>query len=304
LSDSGSEHGESEPELQESEPGQEPGAAPGPALAGALTIGAALTTTLLFVAFVSGLDPVASRALAVVLGTGSIGALAATYIPEPHGPRVGLRRIDARSVFAVALIVPVALLGSEVDNWARLLLGAPSVFGDAAPEPRSAGLWLQTLLLLVAIEPLIEEWFFRGVLQQGSRERLGATGAMVWCALLFAVYAAFGRATSGADAAAIIAQSFALGMAFGYVRVATGSLLAPILLHASINATAILGSQFFPIAGFTAEGTHTDPMILFGAALCCALGVWRLETPPVAEFVEPPGPRDSGDPKDEPGGEG
>jgi membrane protease YdiL (CAAX protease family) len=252
-------------------------ASPGPALAGALTIGVTVATTLLFLAFTPTIDPLASRALALVLGFGSIGALAAGHIPAPHSERIGLRGIDSRSSVAIALLVPAAFLSSEIDNWARALLSAPPGFSEVVAAPRPAALWLQTLVVFVGIEPLIEEWFFRGVLQQGTRGRFGAGAAVAWCAFLFAFYAALGRAGSGAEAVAIGAQSFALGVAFGYLRVVTGSLLAPVLLHSAINTLAVFGSSLFPIAGFTGAGDHTNPLILLGAALSCGAGVWLLE---------------------------
>ena len=256
---------------------------PGPALAGGLTIGVTFATTLLFLAFVPTMAPLASRALAIVLGIGSIGALAASHVPAPHSERIGLRGIDSRSAFAIALLVPAAFLSSEIDNWARALLGAPPGFSEVVATPRPSALWLQTLVVFVGIEPLIEEWFFRGVLQQGSRERLGTGAAVAWCALLFAFYSALGRAGSSAEAAAVGAQSFALGLAFGYLRIVTGSLLAPVLLHSAINTLAVVGSSLFPIAGFTGAGDHTNPLILLAAALSCSAGVWLVERRPPPE---------------------
>ena len=267
----------------EPEEGREPQAqapSPGPALAGLLAIGVSFATALLFVAFVPTMDPIASRALALALGFGAIGTLAATGVPAPHAEQVGLRGIDARSALAIVLLIPVALLSSEVDNWARALFDAPPGFSEAAAAPRPPALWLQTLVVFVGIEPLLEEWFFRGILQQGSRERLGAWGAVVWCAFLFAVYAALGGAGSGAEVLAVGAQSLCLGLVFGYLRMATGSLLAPVLIHAAINGLAVVGASLLPIAGFTGPGDHTPLTILLAAALSCGAGVWLLELRP------------------------
>ena len=135
----------------------------------------------------------------------------------------------------------------------------------------------------MGIEPLLEEWFFRGILQQGSRDRLGTVGAVVWVAFLFAGYTALGSAGTGSEWVAVGAQSFCLGLVFGYVRVATGSLLGPVLIHAAINALAVVGSSLFPIAGFTGAGAHTSPAILLAAALSCGAGVWLLELRPPPE---------------------
>ncbi len=267
----------SEPEA----PDAEAAPSPGPLLAAGLAIGAAFATSLLFLAFVPAMDPVASRALALVLGTGTLGALAATYVPAPHAERVGLRKLPPGCALGLLLLVPAALLSSELDNWVRALAGAASPFATEtaeADESVASGVqWLQLLVVMVGIEPVVEEWFFRGVLQQGSHQRLGERGAVLWSALLFAVYAALGRATTPADALAVVAQSTALGAVFGYARVTTGSLLAPIALHSAINGLALAGSTWFPIAGFTGPGAHTDPVLLLAAAASCALGVRLLQ---------------------------
>ncbi len=264
---------------------------PGPVLAALMTIGAAFTTSLLFLAFVPAMDPVASRALALVMGTGTIGALAATHVPAPHAERVGLRSLPPGCALGLLLLVPSALLSSEVDNWARALSGAASPFAEEAgarDDAVSAVQWIQLLVVMVGIEPLVEEWFFRGVVQQGSRPRLGERGAVLWSALLFALYATLGRAATPADALAVAAQSAVLGVVFGYARETTGSLLAPILLHGAINAVALGGNTWVPIAGFTGPGAHTEALWLLGAAASCTMGVRLLQARSAAVAEETP----------------
>ncbi|NIR37471.1 MAG: hypothetical protein GWO22_16235, partial [Actinobacteria bacterium] len=201
------------PDPQGGDAGRAPGEAqpsPGPFVALGLCIAAAFATTLLFVAFAGTMDLLASRALAVVLGLGSIGALAAVHVPPPHGPRLGFRGLDSGALGATLLLIPVALLTSEVDNLVRAALGASPGFPDA-PVERDVVIWLQTLVVFVGIEAILEEWFFRGVVQQGSVDRWGRLRGVLWCGLLYGLYAALGRATSNAEAIAIVAQSAALG---------------------------------------------------------------------------------------------
>jgi uncharacterized protein len=104
------------------------------------------------------------------------------------------------------------------------------------PEPwgdRYTGILLGLRLLgLVILAPVAEELIFRGVLfARISVTRLGPAGAIVLPAILFALLHVQYTAIEGA----FIAVD---GLFFGLARYRTGSLLLPMLLHASGNAFA------------------------------------------------------------------
>ena len=82
---------------------------------------------------------------------------------------------------------------------------------------------------MVGISPIVEEFLFRGVIQQGLVQRLGLIRgvtmvALLWTLLRPAPIAGFTRFVAAAIA------SFALGWALGIVRIASRSILGSILL--------------------------------------------------------------------------
>ena len=95
--------------------------------------------------------------------------------------------------------------------------------------------WVSVLMVLTAvvIAPLAEELFFRGILQT----KLGATFNSRWAALAVAGVC-FGL-VHGGQIAAIIPLAF-MGMILGFVYESTGSLIAPILIHALFNTKALI----------------------------------------------------------------
>lgn len=93
--------------------------------------------------------------------------------------------------------------------------------------------WMLALAVIVGA-PLVEEVIFRGFMLPGlAHGRVGGTGAVLITALLWALihgqYDLF-------DMAAV----FSLGLVFGASRLHTGSLWPPLLLHAAVNALAMV----------------------------------------------------------------
>jgi hypothetical protein len=91
--------------------------------------------------------------------------------------------------------------------------------------------WMLWLALIVAA-PLFEEVFFRGFLLTGlAASALRPMGAVVLTAALWAVVHAQYEAVE-------LAFIFLLGVVFGAARLASGSLLVPLTLHALTNLGA------------------------------------------------------------------
>jgi len=274
---------------------KEPTAAPFPGLlqAGLYTLLGSALAALLLGTTAPWLGVPGAAAIAVALGLGSAGALVATRIAAPHGERVGLVHLNPRFVAGLACLLPVVLLASEADNWVRTVVGAPAPVGDRT-EPAAPLLWLETLILLVGLRPLVEEWFFRGLLQQGLVARHGAIAGIVLTAVLSALH----RALMGLGAPSTLpwmAQTWVLAVTFGYARWITGSLLAAVLLHATASFLGILAEVYqtqLPIAGFNAPGPHTRPDLLVAAAASVAFGArWLARTRSKAPRI---GPRTEG----------
>lgn len=235
-------------------------------------IGSALAALLLGTT-ASWLGVAAAAAIAVALGLGSAGALVATRVPPPHGERVGLTHLNSRYLAGLACLLPIVLLASEADNWVRVAVDLPAPMGDRT-EPSEPLLWIETLILLVGLRPLVEEWFFRGLLQQGLVLRYGAAAGIVLAASLSALHR--GILSLGTPSMwPWMAQTWVLAVSFGYARWVTGSLLAAVLLHATASFLGILAEVYqtqVPIAGFNAPGPHTRPDVLVASAASVALG--------------------------------
>lgn len=243
------------------------------------------------------MTPTAALGLGTAVGLGAAGALGASNIPPPHGPRVGLRGLHARHVIPLLLLVPVALLASEMDNVVRMFLpppDAPQVAQQVLEKlPTDTGLaLLETLVVVVGLVPLVEEWFFRGVLQQGLVASAGVRGGILLTALLFAM----GHGSPGVSAqswAAIVAQALLLGLLLGFVRHQTGSILASIFLHVGVNGLGVLAlalPALIVIPGYNAPGAHTPLWLTLPSLASVAVGILLLarETPPPIPDAPPP----------------
>ena len=136
---------------------------------------------------------------------------------------------------------------------------------------------VEAAIVAIGIQPVVSEWFYRGVVQQGVVAQLGAGRGIVMTALLYALALSAGViGTSFVLWFAATLSEFVTGMAYGVTRHYSGSLLAPILLHVGLNASANLALGFatrLPIPGFNAAGAHTPIQFLMPAAASVAVGV-------------------------------
>lgn len=242
------------------------------------------------------MTPTAALGLGTTVGLGAAGILGASNIPPPHGARVGLRGLRARHLLPLLLLLPVALVASEIDNVMRVLLpppDAPQIAQQVLEKlPTDTGLSvIETLVVVVGLVPLVEEWFFRGVLQQGLVASVGAPGGILLTALLFAM----GHGSPGVSPqswAALVAQALLLGLTLGFARHQTGSILASILLHVGVNGLGVLAlaaPALIAIPGYNAPGLHTPLWLLLPSVASVVLGTVLLarETPPAIRDPAP-----------------
>lgn len=149
-------------------------------------------------------------------------------------------RVRFRAVDLVGL--PIGIVGQlllvPLLYWPLSTL-FPDTFDATKVEQRANDLWEQAsgpwILALVAVvavgAPLIEEFVYRGVIQQALEARLNDVVALI---------------LSGAFFAAIHLQPvefpglFLIGVVFGLCWQRTGRLACPILAHVGFNATGLL----------------------------------------------------------------
>ena len=232
-------------------------------------------------------SPVTALAVGAVLGFGGIGTLVARRLPPPVDERLGLRGFPLAFLGVLVLLaVPTAILASELDNVVKALLPAAAEPGEPTGEPAdpatadspeaTAWILVEAVIVMVLLRPVVEEFFFRGVLLQGLAARHGAGAGIAIAAFLSAACEALLVIPSGSVVfASVGVQALFVGALLGGVRIATGSLLAPILLLAAtrgFGGLSVALAERMPIPGFNAPGDHTPAAFLLPALACAALG--------------------------------
>ena len=166
---------------------------------------------------------------------------------------------------------PIAILASEVDNGIALLFPAP----DAQQVVQET-----VEKLPIDTQPLGARDADRRRRARSRSSRSGSSAACVQQGLVASLGAARRHLRDGAASSrsatapgsspqawgALVAQTLLLGLAFGYARHRTGSLLAPILLHVGVNGmgvAAMAAAAVIAIPGYNAPGAHTP------LACCC-----------------------------------
>lgn len=246
-----------------------------------LAIVAAAFTSIAFIDF----GMLAAVGIGQAIGLGAVATMGAKRVAEPQAQRLGLQALDVRMIPIILCLAPAILLASEFDNFAVDLSGASAQIENIseagpddemdrdAPEQKSGtesdsitrlidsdDPWslLAAFVVMVGISPVVEEFLFRGVIQQGLVQRMGMLRgvtivAILWTLLRPAPVDGFTRFLAAAIA------SFGLGWALGIVRIATASILGSILLASSwaaIGLTAIGLEGRLDLPGMNIEGSH------------------------------------------------
>jgi membrane protease YdiL (CAAX protease family) len=282
-----------------------PDGGPYPDLRGALllTIGAILATGLIGL-FFFGLGAMAAIGIGHAIAVGAIATLAAKRVAEPQADRIGLRSFDPKVLPLVLCLVPAILLANELDNFATdwstpqtenterfeidslardtFETTAPEQDAGQASEARKLGVDLkdpwtvaQAFIIYVGIAPVVEEFFFRGVLQQGIVARLGLVRGVAFVAFLYSLFHLPAVPVLSRFLLGVI-SSFGMGCLLGLVRVATGSVLGSIVLASSWAAIGIASFALenrVPLPGMNVEDTHLPISVAIASV---GLVVWAL----------------------------
>lgn len=103
------------------------------------------------------------------------------------------------------------------------------------------------IISIVVLAPLIEETLFRGFLQSYIRRHLGPKQAIFITSVCFSLF--HYAAGQGLGNISIIISLCVLSLFLGFVYEKQGSLLTPMILHASFNTVSVINLYFF--GGFT-----------------------------------------------------
>ncbi len=244
---------------------------PSPLLAFGLT-SLALMGWLMGAILFMGLGNAMAVGMGSVLGLGALGSVAARFVPTPSDVRLGFRPLPLDWLLPILLLVPLVLWMSELDNW--ITFWAPHELPAETVE-RSPLVWVEAGIVSVLLAPLLQEFFFRGVLLQGVADSMRPLAACLFVGSLSALFAAaaFGNTPVALSA---LAQGVVTGTLFGVLRLASGSLFVPVALHAAMAAAGFLAVAYeesLPIPGFNAPGDHTPASWLIGAGLAITAGL-------------------------------
>lgn len=158
----------------------------------------------------------------------------------------------------------------------------PSPAPAIAEAPEGWAL-IQVAIVTLGISPVVEGFLFFGVILQGLITWLGRRRGLLLTACLYAMIHAFGR--TGPDAGLVqalfaIASVIAMGLCLGVARLATGSVLAPILVDTGFKGVALLAlaaPDLLAVPGYNVDlDAHTPLSLLIPAAGTVVWGLFVL----------------------------
>ena len=166
--------------------------------------------------------------LLTLLAFGGGAYLGLCVLDGDHRRIVPVRRLSRAQTLWLALlgacaVCPMALAADLIDA----LFGVQDVVSDSQALAASAALIVRSVL----IAPICEELFFRGYLLH-ALERAGRLRAVVVVSLCFAL--------AHAGGAGVMAAHVLFSALLCLLTMKTGSLLAPVIVHACYNLTLIV----------------------------------------------------------------
>lgn len=153
---------------------------------------------------------------------------------------------------ALTGVLAVCPMTLGVDVLEALFTWHGTVVQPVNLHAQAPGIFLLTALKSGLLAPVLEELFFRGYLLHGLK-RFGAARAAAVSALCFALVHLGGKGGLGYGALLLHAP---LGLLLGVLTMKTGSLIAPMLVHAGYNLALIFASQL----GLSALMTGLTPL--------------------------------------------
>jgi membrane protease YdiL (CAAX protease family) len=167
---------------------------------------------------------IAAYLLAVVAGAAAVARLGSAAVPETLPLR-------CRPVWLPAGVAAGGISFGVGWLYARALLRAFGV-EPGGPEPQPP--LVEEVVATVVLPALVEEWLYRGVLWAALSRMTSARGTLLASAALFGLVHGFEAWIFS------VPHRFAGGLLFGWLRARSGSLVPPVLGHATNNLVAVL----------------------------------------------------------------
>lgn len=142
---------------------------------------------------------------------------------------------------------------------------------------------VQIGIFTLGIAPVVEGFLFYGVILQGLVAWIGRARGLLLTGCLYALVHAFGAAASDGgvfQALAAVASFIGLGIALGVCRLATGSVLAPIVVDTGFKAVALVAltsPDWLVIPGYNVgPDAHTPLGVLVPSIATVFWGLYAL----------------------------
>lgn len=209
--------------------------------------------------------------IAAILAYGGAFALATRRIHSAPAAALGFVPAPRLGWLAALLLVPSVMLVSELDNVVKAVLPFPeSPQGQGASPPLEGLLLAEWAVVLIAVFPVVEEIFFRGLLQPRMVEAWGRLRGVLVCSVLSGL--AF---TVGLMNPAMFAIFAARGLMLGLLRESAGSLQPGLVLNIGFGVITVLAMrELFGIPGFDdSRHAHTPLPWLMPAAVFTGIGL-------------------------------
>lgn len=299
------------------QPRRPDGAAPFPDVRTALllTIGASVAGGVIGVLFID-LGLLAAQGLGTAIGIGGVATFAARRVAEPQATRIGFAPVAWRAWPMILCLVPAVLIASELDNFAydaspekETHAASPAERQAASPpvgesekpgaevtaeepvpiepliDPKNPFGLMEGFIVFVGITPVVHEFLFRGVLQQGIVSQIGLTRGITITALLSTLLRLPYSPTIARFIAAYLV-SFAMSWLLGLVRATTGSILGSILLAslwAAVGFAALALEGRMALPGINVEGTHLPVAVTLASVLIVAWAAQKVHAEALAQ---------------------
>jgi membrane protease YdiL (CAAX protease family) len=187
------------------------------------------------------LPPTAAVAVEILVGSALLAG--ATAVAVRVAARVGFTRATGLAPWRIADLVFGLGLGLAVRAVVELAAPTTGTVGGPLGGGVVAGGVVLAAIAAVALSPLVEELFFRGLLQRALADGLRGVGRVLAAAVAITVTtAAFTLihvvVAGGADAALLVG-TFGVGVGCGILTVVTGRLGGAIVAHVTFNAIGV-----------------------------------------------------------------
>ncbi|MEE3328008.1 MAG: type II CAAX endopeptidase family protein [Myxococcota bacterium] len=244
-----------------------------------------------------------SMGIGYAIGLGGMATLAARAVPPPHDVRLGLQNFDPQLIPALLALLPCVFLLSEFNFYLEWVLPPSPEFIELREEmeillrAESTFAALETVVVAVGIIPIVEGFFFFGVLQQGIVARMGRIRGMLLITVLYSVVH-FPASGAPGDSVVPLPTWLVLGALLCLVRLASGSILPVILVSSAFSIIHLAAKEddpLFSVPAFNAPGSEVPALVFWPSLILVIWGIstlWKqAQKQPIAIPIEPPSRR-------------